>query len=184
MLLLPLAMHRRGKYSSRAKAHLDKVVGFFSKVDPILGELVSKSKPSDDSSDSGGKKQSSSKKRKTFERDNTDCSPRKKNNVSSTEGLTISQREKRAMEMLATHLEECGGKIGCHVPFAFIFHSTSGHPIARNLSSPPMSQESVRSAITSGVRLSNDQVGDTIQFFSQLKTSVSSPWLMSLDFSI
>jgi len=102
---------RRGKYSSRAKAHLDKVVGFFSKVDPILGELVSKSKPSDDSSDGGVKKQSSSsKKRKTFERDNTDSSPRKKNHLNSIEGLTISQREKRAMELLATHLEECGGE--------------------------------------------------------------------------
>ncbi|KAL7471338.1 hypothetical protein ACHAXS_013445 [Conticribra weissflogii] len=102
---------RRGKHSTRAKAHLDKVVGFFSKVDPILGELVSKSKPSEDSSDGGGKNQTSSgKKRKNSEKDNTNSSPRKKNNVSSTERLTLSQREKRSMEMLATYLEECGGE--------------------------------------------------------------------------
>lgn len=106
-----LSLYRRGKHASTAKIHVEKVAGFFSKVDPVLGDLVSSSKPSEDSSDSGAKNQSAhNKKRKNNEKDPPDASPMKKSNLSSTEGLTLSQREKRAMELLASYLEECGGK--------------------------------------------------------------------------
>jgi len=103
---------RQGKHTSIAKIHLDEVVGFFTKIDPALGNLAVKSMPSGDtSSDSTSRKNSSSaKKRKNNGRESPDTSPRKKANVDNNGSLTLSQREKRAMELLAAYLEERGGE--------------------------------------------------------------------------
>ena len=106
-------IHRKGKHKSTAKSHLDEVVGFFTKIDPILGNLALKSKPGDASSDNTSKKSSSStaKKRKNSAKESPDASLKKKANVAGDNGsMTLSQREKRAMELLASYLEGRGGK--------------------------------------------------------------------------
>jgi len=102
---------KKGKHTSIAKTHRDKIVQFFTKIDPVLGELVVKSLPGDTSSDNNSKKNSSvAKKRKNNGKDSSDASPRKKANVGSNGSMTLSQREKRAMELLASYLEERGGE--------------------------------------------------------------------------
>ena len=64
----------------------------------------------DTSSDSTSRKNSSaSKKRKNNGQESPDTSPRKKAYVENNGSLTLSQREKRAMELLAAYLEERGG---------------------------------------------------------------------------
>mmetsp|Transcript_18479 Transcript_18479/g.39984 ORF Transcript_18479/g.39984 Transcript_18479/m.39984 type:complete len:1415 (+) Transcript_18479:122-4366(+) len=104
---------RKGKHTSTAKNHLDQVVGYFTKIDPVLGNLAikSKPKPGDTSSDGTSKKNSSSStKRKNNVKESPDSSPKKKVNVGNNGSLTLSQREKRAMELLASYLEESGGE--------------------------------------------------------------------------
>ncbi len=103
-LPLPLTSIRKSKHASAAKANLEKVAGFFSKVDPILGNLCSKAKPEDYVVDT--------KKRKSVEDESTDASPKKKSNSGGGGGngiLTLSQREQNRMESLAIYLEERGG---------------------------------------------------------------------------
>ena len=105
------AIFRKGKHASTAKTQLDEVVGYFTKIDSALGNMVIKSKPGDTTPDGTSKKNSSSggKKRKNNVKEPSDASPKKKANVGNNGTLTISQREKRAMELLASYLEERGG---------------------------------------------------------------------------
>ena len=105
------SIFRKGKHASTAKTQLDEVVGYFTKIDPALGNMVIKSKPGDTTPDGTSKKNSSSggKKRKNNVKESSDASPKKKANVGNNGTLTISQREKRAMELLASYLEERGG---------------------------------------------------------------------------
>mmetsp|Transcript_11453 Transcript_11453/g.21693 ORF Transcript_11453/g.21693 Transcript_11453/m.21693 type:complete len:1552 (+) Transcript_11453:135-4790(+) len=102
---------RKGKHTSIAKIHLDAVVGFFAKIDPSLGNVAVNSMPGDTSSDSTSTKNSfTAKKRKNNGNDSPDTTPKKKANVGNNGHLTLSQREKRAMELLAAYLEERGGE--------------------------------------------------------------------------
>ena len=111
LLFRTISFQRKGKYTSIAKTHLDEVVRFFTKIDPALGNLADKSMPADNSSHSTSQKNNSiEKKRKNSNGNETqDTPPRKKSHVGNTGSLTLSQREKRAMELLASYLEECGG---------------------------------------------------------------------------
>ena len=106
-----LLFFRKGKHTAIAKTHLDQVVGFFTKIDPNLGNLVIKSKPGE--SDGASKKSSSSggKKRKGGAKDSPDASTKKKANMGSNGTLTLSQREARAMDLLATYLKDRGGRL-------------------------------------------------------------------------
>jgi hypothetical protein len=106
------SLHRKGKHASIAKEHLEKVVGFFSKIDPILGDIVLKSKPSDNASSSNDANGSHVAKRKSSDVDESQgSSPKKKVNVGSSNNgsMTLSQREKKGIETLAAYLEERGG---------------------------------------------------------------------------
>ncbi len=88
-------------------------MGLFAKIDPILADLVLQSKPIGTSADATSKMNSStSNKRKSESNESLNGSPKKKANVESINGsLTLSQREKRAMELLASYLEERGGML-------------------------------------------------------------------------
>lgn len=102
---------RKGKHASAAKTHRDEVIGFFTKIDPHLGDIVVKSMPEDTSSDGNSTKNSSkARKRKNSANGSEDISPKKKAHVVENGSLTLSQREKRAMELLASYLEDCGGE--------------------------------------------------------------------------
>ena len=107
---------RNGKHASTAKEHLDKVVDFFSKIDPILGDLVLKSKPSEDdpthnsSSNDAAAAHSGKRKSSDAEESSHNGHAKKKANVGSNGSLTLSQREKRGMDNLTAFLEERGGK--------------------------------------------------------------------------
>ena len=103
-------LRRKGKHASTAKSHLGEVVGFFTKIDPILGGMAAKSMPGDTSSDSTSKKTSSTaKKRKNNAKESPDAPSKKKSNAGNNGSMTLSQREKRALELLASYLEERGG---------------------------------------------------------------------------
>lgn len=123
LFFLIILSFRKGKHTATAKTHLDQVVGFFTKIDPILGNFAEKSKPGDTSSDSNSKKNSSSsgKKRKNNGNGSPDApSPKKKANVvETTDGMTLSQREKRAMDLLASYLEERGGMLPVLLAFCW-----------------------------------------------------------------
>ncbi len=108
--LLIIQFPRKGKHTFIAKTHLDEVMGLFSKIDPILADLVLESKPRDNSTNAAAKTNSStSNKRKPDSNDLFNGSPKKKTNAESNGSLALSQREKRAMELLASYLEERGG---------------------------------------------------------------------------
>ena len=110
LFLIILYNFRKGEHASTAKTHLDEVVGFLTKVDPILGGMAAKSMPGDTSSDSTSKKKSSTaKKRKNNAKESPDAPSKKKSNVGSNGSMTLSQREKRALDLLASYLEERGG---------------------------------------------------------------------------
>lgn len=120
LLLFTISFFRKGKHKSVAKTHLDEIIGFFAKIDPSLGNLAGKSMPGSgdaSTSDNNSKKSSSTgaaKKRKNHVKESPDASPKKKANVGNNGttamvGMTLSQREKRAMELLASYLEERGG---------------------------------------------------------------------------
>lgn len=99
---------REGKHQSIATKHRDEVVGYFAKIDPGLADLVVKSTPKETADGSSKTNGSSSTKRKIDEQ--TDASPKKK--VKGTNGsMTLSQREKRAMELLASYLQDRGGML-------------------------------------------------------------------------
>ena len=99
---------REGKHQSIAMKHRDEVVGYFAKIDPGLGDLVVKSTPKETADGSSTTNGSSYTKRKIDEP--TDASSKKK--VKGTNGsMTLSQREKRAMELLASYLEDRGGML-------------------------------------------------------------------------
>jgi hypothetical protein len=100
---------RKGKHASIATNHLDEIVGYFAKIDPILGDLVVQSKPIDTADSTSRMNSSSANKRKINSDESTDASPKKKANVGTNGSMTLSQREKRAMELLASYLEERGG---------------------------------------------------------------------------
>jgi len=120
---------RKGKHSSIAKNHLDEIVGFFSKIDPVLGNLVAESKPGpgDTTSDSASKKSSSSgKKRRNSGKESPDApSPKKSASEVITNGMTLSQREKRAMNMLADHIVKCGGTLQVSLLTKFVGYQVS-----------------------------------------------------------
>lgn len=99
---------RKGKHQSIATKHRDEVVGYFAKIDPALGDLVVKSKPKETADGSSKTNGASSTKRKIDEP--TDASPKKKANVGTNGSMTLSQREKRAIELLASYLEDRGGR--------------------------------------------------------------------------
>jgi len=101
----------KSKHASTAKNHIEKIAGFFTKIDPVLGKKAANADPSDNASDTTSKKSSSSggKKRKNDGKDTSASSPNKKKATASNGSMTISQREKRAMELLSAYLEECGG---------------------------------------------------------------------------
>lgn len=102
--------YRKGKHTSIAKTHINEVVGYFSNIDPILADLVLQSKPTGTATNAASKSNSSSSnKRKPDTTELLNGSPKKKPNVESNGSLTLSQREKRAMELLASYLEERGG---------------------------------------------------------------------------
>ena len=102
--------YRKGKHTSIAKTHINEVVGYFSNIDPILADLVLQSKPTGTATSAASKSNSSSSnKRKPDAAELLNGSPKKKPNVESNGSLTLSQREKRAMELLASYLEERGG---------------------------------------------------------------------------
>ena len=105
-----LHLHRKGKHASAAKSNLDEVVGFFTKIDPVLGDFVVKSKPGAAASDGTSKKSTTSKKRKNDVKESPDASPKKKANGGSNGTMTLSQREKRAIEVLVDYLAERGGE--------------------------------------------------------------------------
>ena len=66
--------------------------------------------PGDTSSDSTSKKKSSTaKKRKNNAKESPDAPSKKKSNAGSNGSMTLSQREKRALDLLASYLEERGG---------------------------------------------------------------------------
>lgn len=107
---IPL-LYSKSKHASTAKNHIEKVVGFFSKIDPVLGKKAANAKPSENASNSAPKKNASGgKKRKNDGKDSSDSSPKKKA-TGSNGSLSLSQREKRAMELLSSFLEECGGEL-------------------------------------------------------------------------
>eukprot|EP00986_Skeletonema_menzelii_P016251 scaffold14081_cov138-Skeletonema_menzelii.AAC.3 len=75
---------------------------------PVLGKKAANAKPSENASNSAPKKNASGgKKRKNDGKDSSDSSPKKKA-TGSNGSLSLSQREKRAMELLSSFLEECG----------------------------------------------------------------------------
>lgn len=118
------SISRKGKHASTAKIHLDEVVGFLTKIDPSLGNLAVNSMPGDTSSDNASKRDSSAtKKRKKNGKDTPDTPVKKKANVANNGHLTLSQREKRAMELLAAYLEERGGVL----PALSAFYRVSQH---------------------------------------------------------
>ena len=101
----------KSKHASTAKNHIEKVVGFFSKIDPVLGKKAANAKPSEKASNGASKKNASGgKKRKNDGKDSSDSSPKKKA-TGNNGSLSLSQREKRAMELLSSYLEECGGEL-------------------------------------------------------------------------
>lgn len=101
----------KSKHASTAKNHIEKVVGFFSKIDPVLGKKAANAKPSENASNGASKKNASGgKKRKNDGKESSDSSPKKK--ASGSNGsLSLTQREKRAMELLSSYLKECGGEL-------------------------------------------------------------------------
>lgn len=105
-----LHFYSKSKHASTAKNHIEKIVGFFSKIDPVLGKKASNAKPSENASNGASKKNTAGgKKRKNDGKDSSNSSPKKKA-AGSNGSLTLSQREKRAMELLSSYLEECGGE--------------------------------------------------------------------------
>jgi len=99
-------------HSSTAKSHIEKIVGFFTKIDPVLGTKAANANPSDNvSTDSTSKKSTSDKKRKNDRKDVSSSSPNKKKAIGNNGSMTLSEREKRAMELLSSYLEECGGTL-------------------------------------------------------------------------
>lgn len=130
--LSPSHIFRKGKHASTAKIHLGEVVKFFNKIDPILGTLASKSMPGDTPPppDGASKKSSSStaKKRKNNGKESSDSSPKKKANMGNNGTLSISQRETRAMELLAKYLEDCGGTSSASLVSLSIYNASSAYP--------------------------------------------------------
>lgn len=113
----------KSKHASTAKNHIEKIAGFFTKIDPVLGKKAANADPSDNASDTTSKKSSSSggKKRKNDGKDTSVSSPTKKKATASNGSMTISQREKRAMELLSAYLEECGGTMQLVLAWCFQF---------------------------------------------------------------
>ncbi len=83
-------------------------MGYFAKIDPSLGDLVVQSKPVD-TADISKMNSSLASKRKINSDESPYGSPKKKSNLGTNGSMTLSQREKRAMELLASYLEERGG---------------------------------------------------------------------------
>lgn len=112
-----LQFYSKSKHASTAKNHIEKIVGFFSKIDPVLGKKAANAKPSENASNGASKKTTSGgKKRKNDGKDSSLSSPKKKA-AGSNGTLTLSQREKRAMELLSSYLEECGGEFRAEFEF-------------------------------------------------------------------
>ena len=82
---------------------------YFANIDPILGDLVGQSKPVDTADRTSKTNPSSANKRKNSSDEAPDASPKKKANGGTNGSMTLSQREKRSMELLASYLEERGG---------------------------------------------------------------------------
>ena len=102
--------YSKSRHASTAKNHIEKIVGFFTKIDPVLGKKAADAKPSDNASNGVSKKSTSGgKKRKSDGKDLSESSSKKKA-TGSNGSLTLSQRETRAMELLSSFLEECGGE--------------------------------------------------------------------------
>ena len=139
--------------------------------------MFTKSKPEDTASDGKSKKKSSSdKKRKTNGKDSPDASPKKKANVEVNGSMTLSQREKRAMTLLASYLEERGGML---LVSASLLNAEVQKIIASNNSInsctfPFSTQGREHKVRTLDVRLSNALEEDMIQYFFQQKTNASS----------
>ncbi|KAL3821722.1 LOW QUALITY PROTEIN: hypothetical protein ACHAXA_008458 [Cyclostephanos tholiformis] len=104
-------INRKGKHVSIATNHLEEVVGYFAKIDPILGDLVVQSKPADTAERTSKKPNSSSDTKRKINSDELPAaSPKKKANGVTNGSMTLSQREKRSLELLASYLEERGGE--------------------------------------------------------------------------
>ena len=115
--------YSKSKHASTAKNHIEKIVGFFSKIDPVLGKKAANAKPSENASNGASKKSTSGgKKRKNDGKDSSLSSPKKKA-AGSNGTLTLSQREKRAMELLSSYLEECGGEFEQVLTLGFVYFS-------------------------------------------------------------
>ena len=112
---------RKGKHVSIAKNHLDEVVGYFAKIDPSLGDFVVQSKPVDTADNASKMNSSSANKRKINSDESPDASPKKKSNGGTNGSMTLSQREKRAMELLASYLEERGGMFSVSLASSLLF---------------------------------------------------------------
>lgn len=174
---------RKGKHTAIARTHLDEVVGFFAKIDPILGDLVLRSKPRNAAADDASKRNASTANKRKFDVSETlNGSPKKKANVESNGSMTLSQREKRAMELLASYLEERGGMLRMSLLRRIYFspiNSTKMIPaVVVNV------QGSECKVKTLDARSSSDQGDVTIRYFFRLKISASSRWPKLLDFSI
>lgn len=159
-------------------------MGLFAKIDPILADVVLQSKPNGTSADAASKKNSStSNKRKSEPNELLNGSPKKKANVESSNGsLTLSQREKRAMELLASYLEERGGMYQRH------WHTLMSYCSANELIQSlvviiVIFQGSECKVKAFDARLSFDLGDVMIPYFFLPKISVSSLWPKLLDFS-
>lgn len=101
----------KGKQAGAASRHLEHVMALLSKIDPHLAEVASQSVPSDASA-------GNSKKRKHAAAGSSiggNHIPKKKHHPDRdapspvNESMTITQREKRGMELLRNYLEDVGG---------------------------------------------------------------------------
>uniref|UniRef100_A0A7S4JIP1 DDT domain-containing protein n=1 Tax=Odontella aurita TaxID=265563 RepID=A0A7S4JIP1_9STRA len=103
----------KGKYAGAAKRHLEQVKALLAKIDTNLADMAARSVPLDDSV-------SITKKRKHAAAGNSDVNnhiPKKKHHHHSDrdipspagESMTISQRERRGVELLRKYLEDVGG---------------------------------------------------------------------------
>ena len=102
---------RNDNHAQVAEAQLQVVAGLFTKIDSTLGKIVLESKTTDLNTNGSSEKNRSStvgKKRKISDKENESASPAKKANMEKN-GMTLSQREEKAMNQLATYLEQRGG---------------------------------------------------------------------------
>ena len=114
---------RNDNHAEVAEAQLQVVAGLFTKIDSTLGKIVLESKTADLTANGSSEKNQSStagKKRKISDKENESSSPAKKANL-GTNGMTLSQREERAMNQLAAYLEQRGGMS------PFIWHHSAFH---------------------------------------------------------